>query len=139
MARTRVRITLDQAAIKRLTQGEGDVVDRAVRRAAGRARDYAKVNLTNDGNINTGRLRNSVESRRAPVSSRPVNYEIGTRLDYGIYLESGTRDHGPVRARVLRFQPKGASGFIFRPRVKGIRATRWLSRVLSRLSPNDFA
>lgn len=138
MARTVIRIKLDKAAIRRLAEGDGQEVDRAVRRAAGRARDYARANLTSDGNIDTGRLRNSVETQRAPSSSRPVNYEVGTRLEYGIYLEAGTRDHGPVRAKVLRFKPKGAGGFIFRPRVRGIRATRWLSRVLSRLSPNDF-
>lgn len=131
MARTRVRITLDQKAIDRLKAPGGDV-DTFTRRVAARARDTAKMNLTADGSVDTGRLRNSVQYQRFPSARRAVNYQVGTNLDYGIFLEKGTRDHGPRTAKVLRF--KGKSGqFVFAKRVRGIRATRWLSRVLATL------
>lgn len=131
MARTRVRITLDKKAIARLSAPGGDV-DTFTRRVAAQARDRAKMNLTTDGSVDTGRLRNSVQYQRFPTSSRRINYQVGTNLDYGIYLERGTRDHGPRTAKVMRF--KGKSGaFVFAKRVKGIRATRWLSRVLATL------
>lgn len=131
MARTRVRITLDQKAIARLKAPGGDV-DTFTRRVAARARDTAKLNLTADGSVDTGRLRNSVQYQRFPSSRRAVNYQVGTNLDYGIFLERGTKDHGPRTAKVLRFKGKNGA-FVFAKRVRGIRATRWLSRVLATL------
>lgn len=131
MARTRVRITLDKKAIARLGAPGGDV-DTFTRRVAARARDRAKLNLTQDGSVDTGRLRNSVQYQRFPTASRRINYQVGTNLDYGIYLERGTRDHGPRTAKVLRFKGKNGA-FVFAKRVKGIKATRWLSRVLNTL------
>lgn len=131
MGRTHVRITIDKAAVARLKAPGGDIDD-FTRKIAARARDRAKLNLTTDGNIGTGRLRNSVQYQRFPTAGRRINYQVGTNLDYGIYLERGTRDHGPRTAKVLRF--KGRNGaFVFAKRVKGIRATRWLSRVLATL------
>src|SRR3546814_7949392 len=65
--------------------------------------------------------------QRFPSSRRAINYQVGTNLDYGIYLERGTRDHGPRTAKVLRFRGRNGA-FVFAKRVKGIRATRWLSR-----------
>lgn len=139
MARTRVHIHLNHANITRVTSAPGGEVDRAVARAAGVTRDRAKRNLTADGSVDTGRLRQSVRYQRIPSSRGSVTYEVGTDVFYGEYLEEGTRDHGPRRARVLRFKPKGASGFVFARRVRGVRATRWLSRALSRLSASDYS
>ncbi len=131
MSRTRVSIRLNPVAIAALRAPGGDV-DAFTRRLAGRARDLAKLNLTADGSVDTGRLRNSVQYQRFPRAGRAVNYQVGTNVEYGIFLESGTRDHGPRTAKVLRF--RGRSGaFVFAKRVKGIRATRWLSRVLTTL------
>jgi len=103
-----------------------------VRRVAAQARDRAKLNLTADGSVDTGRLRNSVQYQRFPSSRRPINYQVGTNVDYGIFLERGTRDHGPRTAKVLRFRGRNGA-FVFAKRVKGIKATRWLSRVLATL------
>lgn len=139
MARTRVHIHLNHANITRVTSAPGGEVDRAVARAAGVTRDRAKRNLTTDGSVDTGRLRQSVRYQRIPSSRGSVTYEVGTDVFYGEYLEEGTRAHGPRRARVLRFKPKGASGFVFARRVRGVRATRWLSRALSRLSASDYS
>lgn len=139
MARTRVHIHLNHANIARVTSAPGGEVDLAVRRAAGITRDRAKRNLTADGSVDTGRLRQSVRYQRLPASGRTVNYEVGTDVFYGIFLEKGTRAHGPRRARVLRFKPKGSNTFVFAKRVRGIRATRWLTRALQRLSIKDFS
>lgn len=139
MARTRVHIHLNHANIARVTSAPGGEVDLAVRRAAGITRDRAKRNLTADGSVDTGRLRQSVRYQRFPASGRTVNYEVGTDVFYGIFLEKGTRAHGPRRARVLRFKPKGSNTFVFAKRVRGIRATRWLTRALQRLSIKDFS
>lgn len=131
MSRTRVRIRLDKAAIARLSAPGGDV-DTFTRKVAAQARDRAKLNLTADGSVDTGRTRNSVQYQRFPSARRPVNYQVGTNLETGIWLERGTRDHGPRTAKVLRFRGKSGA-FVFAKRVRGIRATRWLSRVLAQL------
>lgn len=131
MSKTRVRIRLDPAAIARLSAPGGDV-DTFTRKVAAQARDRAKMNLTTDGSVDTGRTRNSVQYQRFPSARRRVNYQIGTNLDTGIWLERGTRDHGPRTAKVLRFRGKNGA-FVFAKRVRGIRATRWLSRVLRQL------
>src|SRR3546814_12577630 len=63
MGRTRVRITLDKKAVARLKAPDGDI-DTFTRRVAAKARDRAKLNLTTDGSVDTGRLRNSVQYQR---------------------------------------------------------------------------
>lgn len=134
----RIRITLDRAAIERLKTGRDQPVDRAVRRAAGRARDMARRNITADGLVDTGRLRQSIASEHLRTTPTETRYEVGSDLDYAIYPEVGTRDHGPRTARVLRFRPKGAAGFVFARRVRGVRAYRYLRRVLDQLRVSDF-
>jgi hypothetical protein len=131
MSRTRVRIRLDPVAIARLKAPGGDI-DTFTRRVAAKARDRAKLNLTTDGSVDTGRLRNSVQYQRFPTAGRAINYQVGTNVEYGIFLERGTRDHGPRTAKVLRFRGRNGA-FVFAKRVKGIKATRWLSRVLATL------
>ena len=134
----RVTIRLDQAAIRRLTSGPGGTVDQAVRKASGRARDLARRNLTADGLVDTGRLRQSVRFEHLRTTPSQTRYEVGSDLDYAIYPERGTRAHGPRTARVLRFKPKGSGTIVFAKRVRGVRAYRWLSRVLDQLRASDF-
>ena len=51
---------------------------------------------------------------------------IGSNVDYMKYLEDGTRAHGPVRARFLRFAT--TSGVVFAKFVRGIKPHRIFSR-----------
>lgn len=134
----RVRINLDRAAIRRLMSGSGGAVDQAVRKASGRARDLARRNITADGLVDTGRMRQSIAFEHVRTTSSETVYRVGSELDYAIYSEAGTRDHGPRTAKVLRFKPKGSNAFVFARRVRGVRAHRWLQRVLDQLRPQDF-
>lgn len=47
-----------------------------------------------------------------------------------LYTDRGTRPHGPVRARVLRFTIGGQT--LYRPRVRGIGPQRWWRPVIER-------
>lgn len=134
----RIRITLNRAQIRQLKTDPNGDIGRAARRGAGRARDLARRNITADGLVDTGRLRQSIRSEHLRTSPTEVRYEVGSDLDYAIYPELGTRDHGPRTARVLRFKPKGGSGFVFARRVRGVRAYKYLTRVLSQLKVTDF-
>ena len=99
-----VRFTFNEQTFRQM-QATGGTFDTAVRRGAGMVRDTAKRNITSDGTVDTGRLRQSIES--VPVQGRSgIWYEVGSRLFYARWIHDGTRDHGPVRARMLRFKPK---------------------------------
>lgn len=124
----------------RQISSENGYVGWAVRRAAGKVRDRARQNITSAGRVDTGKLRNSIRVERA-TASRPgfVRYQVGSDLLYAIFQEEGTQ--GPIvprRAKVLRFQPKGSSAYVFRPRVSGIQGIHYLTRALSTLTLADF-
>ncbi len=141
-------LTLDQARIT----APGSVVYRSVQRAAARTRDRAKVNLTRTGRIDTGRLRNSIayemmvfQGRTAggQFASNMVSATIGTDVEYARYIHDGTANNGtgfiyPRRAKVLRFKPRGAPGFVYARRVRGIKATPFLAEALEQVKVSDF-
>lgn len=63
----------------------------------------------------TGTLQRSVL-----VRNKGLNGEVSVNAKQGIFIEEGTKDHGPVRAKVLRFRIGGK--LIYTQRVKGIKA-----------------
>lgn len=132
-------LQLDDRAINGLT-APGGLADQATMRAAGRARDRAKMNLTRAGRIDTGLLRQSIVAERVRSSNNSVTYRVGSPLDYAIYQEEGVR--GPIyprRARVLRFRPKGGGAYIFRPYVSGFPGAHYLRDAFAATSAQDFA
>jgi len=139
MAGVSYRITWNEQEFRAISSPNG-YVGIAVRRASGKVRDRAKQNITAAGRVDTGKLRQSIRVERA-TASRPgfVRYQVGSDLLYAIYQEEGTQ--GPIvprRARVLRFQPKGSSTFVFRPRVSGVEGIHYLTRALATLRLSDF-
>lgn len=136
MPGVRVRFTMNKQEFRRMT--ETGTIAQATWRAAGKVRDDAKRELTTQGRINTGRLRQSVVGRRVRSGRPGIWYEVGSPLDYALYQHEGTRDHGPVRARLLRFKPKGGSTFVFARWVRGVTPSKFLTKALTRLTVNDF-
>lgn len=136
MAGVRVRVSLDRQAFRAMEQ-PGGMIESGVRRAAGVVRDNAKRNITAAGRVDTGRMRNSIESQRMSRGNG-VWYEVASRLPYALYQHEGTKDHGPRRARVLRFKPKGSSVYVFARRVRGVRGVPFLTDALRRLTARDF-
>lgn len=132
-----IRFKFNQAEFARMT--ESGSIAQATWRAAGKVRDDSKRIITAEGLVNTGKLRASIVARRVRNGRKGVFYEIGSPLKYAIYQHEGTQ--GPIyprRAKVLRFKPGGSGTFIFRPKVKGVDAKRFLTRALERLTANDF-
>lgn len=133
----RVRITWNEAEFRRILDQQ--TVPQAVWRAAGKVRDRAKQNITRAGRVNTGAMRNSIVGRRMKGGRGGVWYEVGSDLEYAIFQHEGTQ--GPIvprRAKVLRFQPGGASAYVFRPRVRGVTGEPFLTDALRSLTINDF-
>lgn len=142
MADIRVSVNRIRLQVAQLTQPDG-LVTQALIRAGGRVRDRAKENVTNAGLVNTGRLRNSITTEvDASGSGRPRVF-VGSNLDYAVYQHEGTANNGagfiyPRRAQVLRFKPGVGGAFIFRPRVRGVRGTPFLTDALDSLRIEDF-
>lgn len=81
--------------------------------------------------VDSGRLRTSIRLVMVPApSGHGWQARIGTTVAYARVHHDG---HGwiyPVRARVLAFRPKGSSRVIFRPRVRPVKGTHFLTRAL---------
>lgn len=75
--------------------------------------------------VDTGRLRSSITVEVIEARGTLV-CRIGTNVVYARAVHNGTGIYGsrgtpitPTNANVLRFKPRGASAYIFRPSVKG--------------------
>lgn len=135
----RINFEPNRHEIRRLVEDRQGSVFQGVRRASGRTRDRAKVNITRAGRVDTGNLRRSIRATEPRVRGRKVVAQIGSPLKYAWWQHEGTE--GPIyprRARVLRFRPKGSRAFIFRPRVSGIEGEPFLTDALDDLTVDDF-
>ena len=135
---TTVRVEIDEARARALVQGEGSPVWDAVARAGGVTRDRAKLNLTVAGRVDTGQLRNQVESE-VVLRGQEIVARVTSRAAHTMFVHDGTS--GPIvprRARVLRFKPRGATAFVFTPQVDGIAATPFLTDALAELTIGDL-
>lgn len=106
----------------------------STRRAAGFAQRRAKANLTAAGRINSGALRGSIDVRQIG----PTRFSIGSDLHYAIYQEKGIGPVVPVRAKVLRFKPKGSNTFVFAQRTRGFDGAHYLEKALRSLTMREF-
>jgi hypothetical protein len=131
----RVRFTFNQQEFRQMTQS--GLIDQSVARAAGHVRDEAKKEITAQGRVDTGKMRQSGRTQKVTRGGGSW-YEVEFPGDVSWYQHEGTRDHGPRRARILRFKPKGSGVFVFAHRVRGVTASKFLTKALLRLRPGDF-
>ena len=136
MAGVNIRFTFNEQTFRRMT--ENGSIAQATWRAAGKVRDQAKQNVTDDGRVDTGRMRASIQGQRMRSRTGGVFYEVGTPVEYALFQHEGTRDHGPRRAKILRFTPKGSGVVVFAKRVRGVKASKFLTRALESLRASDF-
>lgn len=139
-------ITVDEAALAHLT-APGGQVDQAVARVAGRVRDRAKLIITQEHRVDTGALRQSIQSERVSnAGAHTVVHRVGSNLRYAAFQHEGVK--GPVyprNARVLRFKPKkgsalartikkGSKGYVFFAHTKGFEGIHFLTRAAQEIS-----
>lgn len=65
---------------------------RALEKCGLTAEGYAKINLTNNGSVDTGNLRNSITHQ---VDEEELAAYIGSAVEYSAYVELGTGEHYP--------------------------------------------
>lgn len=131
-------VRIDQAAL----MAPSSPLYRGFAKAAGRTRDRAKVNLTRTGRIDTGRARNSI-AYEIQVSGPIIRATVGSDVTYFKYLHDGTANNGqgfiyPRRATLLRFKPRGASGYVYAKKVRGIKGTPVIADAIAKLTEADF-
>jgi hypothetical protein len=80
--------------------------------------------------VDTGRLRASLEVIEQTGPGGRPEVRVGSGVAYAWVHHQGRGPVYPVRARALRFRPKGARGFIFRRSVGPAAGTFYLKRAL---------
>jgi len=131
-----IKFTMNEQEFRRMTTG-GGTIDRSVAHAAGRVRDMAKQEITMQGRIDTGKMRQSGRTEKIGGHTG-VTYEIVFPGEVAWFQHEGTQAHGPRRARMLRFKPKGSGVFVFAHRVRGVTPSKFLTKALARLTAADF-
>lgn len=137
----KVEISDDQ--LQKLLTARDGAVFQAMRRIGTKAVAHAKTDLTAKGLIDTGQLRNSIESQTF-VQGNDVITRIGTDKTYATFVHEGTT--GPIiprTARALQFVPKSGATVIYRASVKGTKETGsfspFLTNALKKLDIGDLA
>jgi hypothetical protein len=112
--------------------------DAAAARAARVTRSRARAAIRAKDRYRTGHMIYSMGyQRRGGISLKTV-YEVGSPLRYMDYQEFGTGPIYPVRAKALRFMPKGGTVYVFARRTKGVPAGRFMREAQRQLTSRDF-
>jgi hypothetical protein len=140
MAQVSYTHRLDPAGIRLLlTSPQGGVYRDLLRRGL-LVETQAKRNLGGIGGpkrIDTGRLRASVATQMVRRDESWV-VVIGTNVRYARFVHDGTGIYGPrrrpirpIRAKFLRFRPKGSRKFVYAREVRGMAPNPFLANALS--------
>lgn len=132
-----VTIRLDPAAVERVV---GGAAREGVRRAANRTNTRAREGITSAGRVNTGQMRDRMTSVEASWS-KPLSpvYLVYTDVYYAGWQERGVQGPiYPVRAKALRFKPKGSSVYVFAAWVRGFEGAFFMKRAYEQLTQKDY-
>lgn len=135
MARSSVRVKMDRRVIDGML---ADVTDASAGRAARRVQQQVSRNIVSSGRVRSGAMRDSIRSRRVSHTNRQTTYEVYSDLPYTIFQEEGIGPVTPVKAKVLRFKPRGSNVFIFRPRTKGFKGAHFFRQARAQITLDDF-
>lgn len=136
MLYSNVRLRIDHPQMQAIV---GRISQEAIMRAAQQTRSRYSANIVQAGRVRTGDMHQKVEAREI-LGGRwdSPKAAVGTPVKYAKYQEYGTRAHGPVRAKALRFKPKGSSTFVFAKWVRGVTPAKFARRALDSIRPTDF-
>jgi hypothetical protein len=131
---------LNSGAVQAMLKAPNGGVARELLRRGLLVETQAKRNLGGVGGpkrIDTGRLRSSIATQLVTRDGAPAVL-IGTNVFYAKWIHDGTGVHGPrhtrivpVRAKFLRFRPKGSRTFVYRRSVAGMVRNQFLKNALA--------
>ena len=128
-------MVIDSYKVRELSR---TISDQAGRAAANLARDRARANLLRARRYRTGALLLSIEVTEFRRRKGGAGFRVGSTLPYAYWQEEGIGPVYPVKAKVLRFRPKGSNTFIFRPRTKGFKGAHYLRNAFKSIKVQDF-
>lgn len=134
---SRVTVRLNSSLINPILMNTANM---SVKKAAEKTAQRANANVRAKNRVRTGALASSYVAKQARSTTGRfiAGYDVSSPLPYAKFQEEGI---GPVVAKpgkVLRFQPKGMSTFIFRPRTKGFKGAFQLRDAYKALTLQDF-
>lgn len=130
------KLTINEGKIQELISQNGPVgqeVAKVTRQTANAARNLAPADK--------GMLRGSINEEITAQGQTLVG-RVYSDAGHAVYVHQGTGIYGPnhapirpVRAKMLRFKPKGSSDFVFANEVKGSPPNPFLLKALQQASP----
>lgn len=139
----RVRVTINQAELRRLTHSQSSELLRAINRIGRRVVNQAKRNAP----VDDGQGRQSI-SHTVTVEGTRITMRAGSPLKYMYWQHEGTGIYGPhktpivpVHRKFLRFEvksgklAKGTRPVIFAKSVRGVPPNPWLVKAFREVSP----
>lgn len=127
----RARFDIDVAKIRR---EQHHFADRTASRAAAVTQMRVKEGIAATDRIRTGRMLNRVHVKEVG----PARFQVRSDEPYSHWQERGRGPVRPIRAKALRFKPKGLNAFVFAKYVRPDPGGHFFQRALSRLSRRDF-
>jgi hypothetical protein len=132
-----VKITYNSTKADQL-RAVGPIANQAALRVAAKVQERARANIRAAGRVNTGAMIRGVVIRRGgTAASLNAMYDVVASAPWSIYQEEGTRAHGPVRAKVLRFQIRGKGPVIFTKWVRGVTPAHFMRNALNAARVED--
>lgn len=98
------------------------------------AQVQVKSNIASAGRIDTGAMYNSINTDQLSES----DVKVFSNKFYAIYQEKGIGPVYPVKAKALRFKPKGSSSFVFAARTKGFDGAHFFGDTVRDMTVDDF-
>lgn len=90
------------------------------------------------GRVVSGKMVRSVTVQGPRGSGDRTTFTVGSDLFYFWIQNNGTGPIFPVRAKFLRFKPKGSSTYVFAKRTRGVPAGRFMEKATRGLRISDF-
>ncbi len=122
---------MNSAKLQRIMQ---EAADRTASRAAGQTQLRVKEGIVLTDRIRSGRMLDGIEVREVG----PAKFQVRSDVPYVQYQEHGRGPVRPIRAKALRFRPKGSSGFVFAKFVRADPGGHFFKRALSLLGLRDW-
>lgn len=113
--------------------------DAAAHRAAILTSNRARQAVYDSGRRRTGRMAASIGNQRRGAAGLVTEYEVGSPSKIFEWQDQGVE--GPIvpkKAKVLRFQPKGRSFYVYAMSTKGIPAGHFMRTAFKQLRTEDF-
>ena len=137
MAKVAVKVYVNQGYVRGVVAADG-LGGRAVRRAATTTARRARENVVRAGRVRTGKMRDTIKAGKAVRHGSRVRIQVNSGVPYSVYQEYGIGPVVPIRAKALRFVPKGGGGVVFAKRTRGFPGAFFMRDALRALNVQDF-